>query len=359
MSYPVLSSGVPSIFRVEKDPIQPQTDTQTQTNTQTLKPDYYFDSYAHYGIHEEMLKDEIRTKSYKNAIFANKHLFEGKVILDVGCGTGILSMFAAQAGARLVIGIECSEIADQARQIIKHNGFENVITVIKGKVEEVVLPVDQVDVIVSEWMGYFLLYESMLDTVLYARDKWLKHNGAIFPNKSSIHIAAIEDADYKLEKIDWWDNVYGFNMGCIKQHALIEPLVDIVQSRSILTDTCQILNIDMSTVTKEELAFSSPFKLKVKRNDFPYAFLAYFDIEFNYGKKVIRFSTSPRANYTHWKQTIFYLNSYLIASIDEEITGNLQCKPNAKNPRDLDIIINYKHVGKFQTTEEQQIYFLR
>jgi hypothetical protein len=48
-----------------------------------------------------------------------------------------------------------------------------VITLIKGKVEEVTLPVPQVDIIISEWMGYFLLYESMLDTVLVARDKWL------------------------------------------------------------------------------------------------------------------------------------------------------------------------------------------
>ena len=72
--------------------------------------DYYFDSYAHFGIHEEMLKDEVRTISYRNAILRNKHLFEGKVVLDVGCGTGILSMFAAQAGARLVIGVDMSGI---------------------------------------------------------------------------------------------------------------------------------------------------------------------------------------------------------------------------------------------------------
>lgn len=62
--------------------------------------DYYFDSYSHFGIHEEMLKDEVRTKTYMNAILRNRHLFQDKVVLDVGCGTGILSMFAAQAGAR-------------------------------------------------------------------------------------------------------------------------------------------------------------------------------------------------------------------------------------------------------------------
>lgn len=60
--------------------------------------DYYFDSYSHFGIHEEMLKDEVRTKCYMNAIEQNKHLFKDKIVLDVGCGTGILSMFAARAG---------------------------------------------------------------------------------------------------------------------------------------------------------------------------------------------------------------------------------------------------------------------
>lgn len=48
-----------------------------------------------------------------------------------------------------------------------------VITIFKGKVEETELPVDQVDIIISEWMGYCLFYESMLKTVIYARDKWL------------------------------------------------------------------------------------------------------------------------------------------------------------------------------------------
>jgi len=41
--------------------------------------DYYFDSYAHFGIHEEMLKDEVRTVTYRNAMYHNKHLFQGKV----------------------------------------------------------------------------------------------------------------------------------------------------------------------------------------------------------------------------------------------------------------------------------------
>jgi hypothetical protein len=96
--------------------------------------DYYFDSYAHHAIHEEMLKDEVRTRTYEMAIMQNKHLFHNKIVLDVGCGTGVLSMFAAQAGAQHVYAVDCSSIADQAREIIKINGFADRITVIKGKV---------------------------------------------------------------------------------------------------------------------------------------------------------------------------------------------------------------------------------
>ena len=57
------------------------------------------------GIHEEMLKDTVRTGSYRNAIVNNPHLFKDKLVLDVGCGTGILSMFAAKAGAKHVVGV--------------------------------------------------------------------------------------------------------------------------------------------------------------------------------------------------------------------------------------------------------------
>merc|ERR1711899_317589 len=109
--------------------------------------DYYFDSYAHFGIHEEMLKDEVRTLTYRNSIWHNKHLFKDKVVLDVGCGTGILSMFCAKAGAAKVIGVECSSIVEYAQKIVKQNKLDDVVEIIKGKVEEVELPVEKVDVI--------------------------------------------------------------------------------------------------------------------------------------------------------------------------------------------------------------------
>lgn len=80
--------------------------------------DSYFGSYSHFGIHEEMLKDEVRTRSYMNACLNNKEQFAGKVVLDIGCGTGILSIFAAQAGAKHVYGVDNAEIVDFVWSVI-------------------------------------------------------------------------------------------------------------------------------------------------------------------------------------------------------------------------------------------------
>ena len=93
---------------------EPEFQANTLWNDIDVTParnqDSYVDSYAHFGIHEEMIKDTVRTESYKNAIMRNKHLFEGKVVLDVGCGTGILSIFAARAGARHVYAVDFADI---------------------------------------------------------------------------------------------------------------------------------------------------------------------------------------------------------------------------------------------------------
>ncbi|GJJ06270.1 type I protein arginine N-methyltransferaseRmt1 [Clathrus columnatus] len=336
-----------------------QMDVEPSVENMTSQ-DYYADSYAHFGIHEEMLKDTVRTLSYRNAVYNNSHLFQDKTVLDVGCGTGILSMFAAKAGAKHVVGVDMSNIIDQAQKIITANGFADrtffvtqlakgditysltlEITLIKGKLEDIDLPIKQFDIIISEWMGYFLLYESMLDTVLLARDKYLAPGGLIFPDTATLYLAAIEDEEYKEEKINFWDNVYGFDFSCIKDIALREPLVDTVELKAVVTNPYALKHIDLLTAKKEDLSFRAPFTLTATRNDYIHAFLAWFDISFECTHKKVKFSTGPQARYTHWKQTVFYTPDKVTVSEGEQVTGSLTCTPNARNNRDLDITIEY------------------
>ena len=169
---------------------------QAATFDKAKEHDYYFNSYSSHHIHEEMLKDTNRTVSYQRAIEGNPEDFKGKVVLDIGCGTGILSIFAARAGAKHVYAVDNAEVALFAREIVKKNGFEDKITVFKGKIEEIDFPFGEggIDIIISEWMGYYLLYESMLDCVLWARDKFLnKQTGKMLPDRAQLYVAAIED----------------------------------------------------------------------------------------------------------------------------------------------------------------------
>jgi histone-arginine methyltransferase CARM1 len=130
-----------------------------------------------------MLMDEIRTTYYRNAILNNKSDFKDKVVMDVGAGSGILSLFAAMAGAKKVYAVEASNMAESARMLVEANGFSAIIEVIESKIEDIPLDLigKTVDVIVSEPLGTFLLNERMLETYVIAREMFLKEGGKMFP----------------------------------------------------------------------------------------------------------------------------------------------------------------------------------
>ena len=112
----------------------------------------YFSAYNSLIHQKEMLEDTVRMDAFHDAILENAENFAGKVVLDVGCGTGVLALFAAKAGAKKVYAVEATRSADLARILIKGNKVEDVVTVIQSTVEEVELP-EKVDIIVSEFMG--------------------------------------------------------------------------------------------------------------------------------------------------------------------------------------------------------------
>ena len=135
--------------------------------------------------------------------------------------------------------------------------------------------------------------------------------------------------------------MYGFDYSPLKATALTEPLVDTVEMKAVVTDPTAVITFDLNTVQASDLAFSVPWKLDVRRNDFVHALIAWFDIDFTACHKPIRFSTGPHTKYTHWKQTVFYLHEVLTVEEGEVVHGTLTNKPNEKNKRDLDIALTY------------------
>ncbi|KAI9101247.1 S-adenosyl-L-methionine-dependent methyltransferase [Phlyctochytrium arcticum] len=313
--------------------------------------DYYFGSYAETEIHESMLKDRVRTESYRDFVYHNKDFFKGKVVLDVGCGTGILSMFAARAGASKVIAVDNSTIINKARRIVKENGLDNIITFVQGKVEEVVIPVDSVDIIISEWMGYFLLYEGMLDSVLVARDRWLAPDGILAPSRSDILIAAIQDEEWINDKYSYWTDVYGFKMETMKHGFLNDGNVDFADPHSIISTTATLKRIDIADTTVAGLDFESPFKLEIAKDARVNGLVGWFDIYFEGthedGRALdqVFFSTGPKDKGTHWKQTLFAFENALEVTAGSVLEGIFKCEKSTENHRELNILLDMKAVN--------------
>ncbi|KAL9887245.1 arginine methyltransferase 3 isoform 1-T1 [Glossina fuscipes fuscipes] len=298
---------------------------------------HYFDSYSHFGIHYEMLADTIRTNSYRDALLKNKSLIEGKNVLDVGCGTAILSIFASQAGANKVVGIDNSEIIYHAIGIIRKNNVDNV-TLIKGRLEDTVLPQEKYDIIVSEWMGYFLLFEGMLDTIIYARDNHLASQGKLLPNRCTMSVVGYGDDELFNRHVSFWDNVFGVDMSVMRKEVMQEPLIELVDAENILTEPNCIADFNLLTVGLNYPNFTHVFELLCIKCGTLSALVGYFDTYFELPEPVI-FTTSPYGKPTHWKQVVFFLGKPVRVSSGEIIKGRILCKRSVKNSRSLEIVI--------------------
>lgn len=83
----------------------------------------------------------------------------------------------------------------------RENNLSDVITLKKGRLEDTDIGINKVDAIVSEWMGYFLLFEGMLDSVIYARDQYLTPGGKLLPNRCTISIVGSGDTSKQIFRI--------------------------------------------------------------------------------------------------------------------------------------------------------------
>eukprot|EP00959_Pyramimonas_sp_CCMP1952_P257745 5385907-Pyramimonas_sp.AAC.1 len=120
-------------------------------------------------------------------------------------------------------------MAITAEQIVKDNNLQHIVKVYHCPVESVQLP-EKVDVIISEWMGFYLVHESMLQSVLTARDRHLKPDGLMLPTKANIYAVPVSLHDFRREKIDFWDKVVGFDMRAVQEQvwaeAMSAPLIE-------------------------------------------------------------------------------------------------------------------------------------
>jgi len=310
----------------------------------------YFDSYSHIGIHREMIGDAARTGAYLRALETHSAELKGKVVLDVGCGTGILSMIAARAGAKKVYAVDASRITRHTRRLVRENGFEDIIEVIKAKMEDVTsedIP-EKVDVVVSEWMGYALFFESMLPSVVYARDTFMRPGGLVLPNIADVRVALLSDQKRYDDGIAFWDDVYGFDFSSLQSQTRkdwsTDPPVATVDAKCVVSDKegALVVSVDCATVPLRDLyePMSGDVRLAAEKTTAAHGLCLWFDVDF-YRRASL--STSPSATGTHWYQTVLMFETPHALKKGDIIVGTVELEPGSDPgaKRQLNIYFNY------------------
>lgn len=262
-------------------------------------------SYAAAGIHRTMLLDDVRNRAFQRAIEAA--VKPGDVVLDAGAGCGILSLFAARAGAKRVYAVEKTGTAALARLIIERNGLADRIIVLQADMETVSLP-ESVDVIVSEWLGTIGVDENLLAPLLTARDRYLKAGGRMLPERVTAWMAPVTDPSAAAERVFYRDKPYGFDLSSVFHNWPHEmawarwPL----SSECLLAEPKPMWTHHVHTLPAEQagLPFRASLEFKTARAAELDGLALWFQADF--GDR-ITLTNAPGAPPTHWIQYVLPL----------------------------------------------------
>ncbi|GFR50116.1 hypothetical protein Agub_g12266, partial [Astrephomene gubernaculifera] len=313
--------------------------------------DMYFHYYGMLQHQQNMLQDYARTGAYYQAILGNPEDFRGRVVLDVGAGSGILSLFAAQAGAARVYAVEASGMAAFAEQLAAANPeLGSRIRVVRGKVEEISLP-ERVDVLVSEPMGTLLVNERMLESYLFARDAFLKPGGKMFPQLGRIHAAAFSDAVLHAEvgaKSAFWlqSGFFGVDLTCLHApatHGYFGQVVVDAFDPALIASSCTTRVLDFGSMREGELLdIDMPLQL-VTGPVAPvtiHGIACWFDVFFAGSQQPMWLTTAPGMPTTHWFQLRCVLQQPLhIPAPHTRLSGRLRLQAHARQSYDISLTL--------------------
>uniref|UniRef100_A0A6Q2YKN0 type I protein arginine methyltransferase n=1 Tax=Esox lucius TaxID=8010 RepID=A0A6Q2YKN0_ESOLU len=269
---------------------------------------------------------------------------EYAIVLDVGSGSGILSFFAIQAGAKRVYAVEASPVDTFAEMLVKSNRLSDRIIVLSGRIEEVSCP-EEVDVIISEPIGYMLLNERMLEGYLHSR-KWLKPKGMMFPTYSDMHLAPFNDEQLYIEhyaRSNFWHQTcfYGVNLSGLHSSAVDEffkqPIVDTFDM-SILTAKSVKHCVNFMEAKAEDLQrLEIPFVFKLLQSGLIHGLAFWFDVAFVGSKMTVWLSTAPSEPLTHWYQVRCLFQTPLFGKVGQTLSGTVQFIANTRKSYDIHI----------------------
>lgn len=274
-------------------------------------------------FHRTLLSEKGRCESYRRALLDT--VKKGDVVMDIGSGTGVLSFFACQAGAKKVYAVEAGGVIELSKKIFEGSDYEDRV-VFLNDFSYRLKRLEPVDVLVTDTFESFGFNGGILGSVLDARRRFLKKNGAIIPQSIEIFIAPVElPGLYK--KINFWkNNRYGMNLSKIgsfvaNQFYPIKP--NLLGPSALLSEPRSIAHVDLSKIRTSDVYGEASFVIKQKST--LHGIAGWFSAELSKG---VSMSNAPDVMNPKWNNLFFPLEEPLSLKKGDRIHIIIEAKAN-------------------------------
>ena len=275
----------------------------------------YFYDLAGYG---KMIQDRIRTSAHQQALA--RAIKPGDVVVDLGAGTGLLTLHACRLGAKLVHAIEPNPIIQVAREIVQANGFSDRVAFHQAMSFDVKLP-QPANVVVTDPRGVLPLQERAISTIIDARRRLLKPGGVLIPQRDTIWAALVQAPDIYHEDYDnaWRSANDGFDMEAARRRNINNFGRHHLELNQLLSKPVRWLLLDYRLI--ENASACGRVEFQVERPGTAHGFALWFDSELINGVSI---SNCPGQAELIYGQLFFPFQEPLPVLVNQTITVDLR-----------------------------------
>lgn len=273
--------------------------------------------------HLSMLHDTARMDAFRRAIDATVQ--PGDVVVDIGCGTGVLSFMACEAGARKVYAIEGGPVIELARELAVDNGFADRIEFLDGWSLKVGIP-EPADVLVSETIGNAGFDEGIVAWTVDARRRLLRPGAALVPQRLRMWVAAVESFDDHSLVSDWWATALPYDYAAAHRRAARMLWFADFMPHHLLGQPELAADADLRSVQDEPI--TSAGRLQVDRDGTLHGLACWFDSLLSPGVTVD--NTPPRTE-SSWSHGFLPLAEPVAVSAGDHLSWEVSVSTNGED----------------------------
>ncbi len=287
--------------------------------------------------HSILLNDAVRMQAYTQAL--QQVVKPGAVVLDIGCGLGVLSFLAAKLGAQKVYAIEYDKATLQlAKQLAKKNQLAEKIKFLLGMSTRLKLP-EKVDVIVAEIFGNCAINENILPVLHDAKKRFLKKGGIIIPQNCLVTVVPVDFTKWG-QSLQQMNQIAGLKFVDTDLNYDVQLRSESIEAKYFLAEPQKLCEINFLQTVPNRI--QQTLSYHVQRGGTLNGFAAWFHTQLTAD---IAFATSPKDAATHWQQAFFPLQENLSVEEGDKIVFYFESEPDSL-PAGPNNIISYGYVIK-------------